>query len=165
MTISEWVCARCDRTFRSRNWAGKGALAALARVTAEVAHWRPHPKQHTIAETVLHMAFWKDVVAGVLASPSYRYRGEDNWRTVEPTDAGWRQAQGALRTAHRGLMRVLRRLRDRDLLKKVRGGRKVTVADLAVDIATHDSYHAAQIFVLRRLDAHARAGVVETTRS
>ena len=111
------------------------------------------------------MAFWKDVVAGVLASPSSRYRGEDNWRAVEPTDAGWRQTQGALRTAHRGLMRVLRRLRDRDLLKKVRGGRKDTVADLAVDIATHDSYHAAQIFVLMRLYARARAGVVETTRS
>lgn len=155
MTMSDWARTRCDRTYRSGNWAGKGVLAALDGVTAESAHWRPQAEQHTIAEIVLHMAFWKDVVAGVLGSGSYRYKEEGNWRAVEPTDAGWRRAQSALRTAHRGLMSAMRRVRDRDLMNRLRGRRKYTIADLTVDVATHDSYHVGQIFVLRHLYAHS----------
>ena len=155
MTVSDWVRVRCDRTYRSQNWAGKGVLMAVDGVTAETAHWRPHPEQHTIAEIVAYMAFWKDVVAAALGGGPYQYAEEGNWRPVEPTNAGWRQAQDALRGAHRGLMTVMRRMRDRDLMTRVGGRRKYTIADLAVDIATHDGYHAGQIFVLRRLYAHA----------
>jgi len=35
--------------------------------------------------------------------------------------------------------------------------RTLRVIDLVVDIATHDHYHAAQIFVLKRLSAGAAA--------
>ncbi len=75
----------------------------------------------------------------------------DVWRIVEPTEADWERAQQALDIAHRQLTVAMRRVRDRGLMKTVRGRRKYTVADLAVDVATHDSYHVAQIFVLRRL--------------
>ena len=158
MTMSDWIRARCDRTYRSRNWAAKGVLSAIDAVTAEVAHWRPHPDQHTIAEIVLHMAFWKDVVASALSTGVYRYPKPDNWRAVEPTKEGWNQVQNTLRAAHRRLIIALERVRDRQLMETVRRRRKYIVADLAVDIATHDSYHIGQIFVLRRLYGTAVSG-------
>ncbi len=45
----------------------------------------------------------------------------------------------------------MRQVRDGRLMKSVRGSRKYTVADLAVDIATHDSYRVGQIYLLWRL--------------
>lgn len=117
------------------------------------AHWRPHPDQHTIAEIVLHMAFWNGVVADALRTGVYRYAKSDDWRIVEPTQDGWERAQGALHAEHRRLIAVLRKIRDRQLMATLRRRRQYTVADLAVDIATHDSYHVGQIFVLRRLHA------------
>jgi uncharacterized damage-inducible protein DinB len=158
VTVSDWILARCDRTYRSRNWAAKGVLSALREVTAEVAHWRPHPDQHTIAEIVLHMAFWKDVVASALSTGVYRYAKSEDWRAVEPTKDSWEQAQDALRAAHHRLIATLRQIRDRQLMQTVRRRRKYTVADLAVDIATHDSYHVGQIFVLRRIYVTAISG-------
>jgi hypothetical protein len=58
-------------------------------------------------------------------------------------------------------MRALERTNDADLLAPAKAvdPRRLRwrMLDFVVDVATHDSYHAAQIFVLRRLaPGHAR---------
>jgi len=152
--ILRWLIRRCDRTYRRGNWAGSGPGRALDGVSAEAAHVR-HPGEHTIAESALHMAYWKDAVTAHLTGQRWVFDPELNWRSPAPTAEGWRQARDDLATAHRRMMRALRRLTPRRLDEHVARG--VSVLDLLVDIATHDTYHAAQLFVLRRL-AEAAGG-------
>jgi len=151
--IVAWLIRRVDRTYRQGNWAGRGVLAAIADVPAEMAHWRPHPAQHTIAEMVLHMGYWKDAVTARLRGRPWRFDEQQNWPTLFPTAEAWEEAKAELAAAHRRLRTALRGVRAERLLERPSddGGRRPTLADLVVDIATHDSYHAAQIFVLKRL--------------
>ncbi|MDR7436266.1 MAG: DinB family protein [Armatimonadota bacterium] len=156
--IVSWVVDRCDQTYRAGNWAGRGVQAAVADLGPQEAHWRPHPDQHTIAEIILHMAYWKDAVAARLSGAEWAYEETQDWRQVEPTAAGLAAALAELAAAHGRLMAQLRMLTAARLLDPVGNawwspsGRALLI-DLVVDVATHDSYHAAQIFVLRRLHA------------
>jgi len=156
MDAYDWLIEHVDRTYQEGNWAGTGVRPALEGVSAELAAWRPHPEQHTIAEIALHMAYWKDAVGARLANRPWAYDKEQNWRPVPATAHGWTGALSDLQAAHDRLMRGLRALSSTHLMAAVDttpGGptRELRVIDLVVDIATHDHYHAAQIFVLKRL--------------
>ncbi len=155
--ILHWIAERCDRTYTRGNWAGSGVLPSIEGVSVEAVHWRPHPEQHTIAEIVLHMAYWKDAAGARIAGRSWTYDEYQDWRPVPATEQGWGQAKAELQAAHERLMADLRALRDDRLLAPVTRVEwekpTLRVIDLAVDIATHDHYHAAQIFVLKRLSA------------
>lgn len=156
-SIADWLRARVDRTYRSGNWAGPGVLRAIRGVSPAAAHWRPHPDQHTIAEITVHMGYWKDAVEARLTGRPWTYDKAANWRPVAPTARGWAGARAELAAAHRRLMRALRATRAADLLAPAAAvdPRRLRwrMLDFVVDVATHDSYHAAQIFVLRRLAA------------
>jgi uncharacterized damage-inducible protein DinB len=151
--------ARVRGTYARGNWAGKGALPSFEGVTAEVAH-RHHPEQHTIAEIVLHMGYWKDAVTARLTGQPWTFDDRLNWRAAGAGEAGWSDAKAELAAAQTRLVAALRRVTPAQLLDRVRGS--VRLIDLVTDIATHDTYHAAQIFVLRRLPAQVRpaAGVL-----
>lgn len=148
--IRDWLVARCHGTYRRGNWAGKGALPSIEGVSVEVAHCR-HPDEHTIAEIVLHMAYWKDAVTARLTGQSWKFDDRLNWRPAAPGEQGWVEARSELAAAHKRLMAALRGLTSARLLERVRG--PLRLIDLVADIATHDTYHAAQIFILRRLPA------------
>ncbi len=151
MRLQSWIVDHCDRTFRKGNWAGPGVLPALRGVPLAVAHRRPHPQQHTIAEIALHMAYWKDAVAAVLRGQPWSFDKTLNWRAVPSTKRGWTSTRTALRKAHTRLLSSLRRVPPARLLRPLTPQSSRKAIDLAIDIATHDSYHVAQIFVLRRL--------------
>lgn len=155
LALHAWALQHCRRTYRRGNWAGKGTLLAIKDLTAESAHWRPQPDQHNIAETALHMAYWKDAVTARLVGGKWKYSEADNWRTVPSTTDGWRRAQAELAAAQRRLVEAIRALRPARLMDRAVGPWKLL--DFIVDIATHDSYHSAQIFVLRRLYAGRNA--------
>ena len=148
--VIDWIVKRGDGTYRRGNWAGKGPLLSIRGVTARVAH-RRHPRQQTIAEIVLHMAYWKDAVTARLTGRPWKYDESQNWRAVVATEQGWAQARGELGAAHKRLMAALRTLTPERLVEPVRGPWRLI--DLVADVATHDTYHAAQIFVLRRFKA------------
>jgi uncharacterized damage-inducible protein DinB len=163
MDLHDWLIEHVDRTYQKGNWAGTGVRPALEGVNATIAAWRPHPEQHTIAELALHMAYWKDAAGARVAGRSWTYDEHQDWRTVPGTEQGWAHAQSELQAAHARLMTDLRALPADRLMVPVSptpGQTRVLQAiDLVVDIATHDHYHAAQIFVLKRLHgARARSG-------
>ena len=146
--VARWLVARVRGTYGRGNWAGKGVLPSIEGVSADVAH-RRHPEQHTIAELVLHMAYWKDAVAAALTGRPWQFDDRQNWRAAGPGEAGWAGAKEELAAAQRRLMAALRRFALPRAMERIRG--RVRVIDVVTDIATHDTYHAAQIFVLRRL--------------
>ena len=65
----------------------------------------------------------------------------------------WAAVEDELARAHAAVAAVIRRLPAEVLLEPVTAGSRWTKLDVLTDLATHDSYHAAQIFVLRRLYA------------
>ncbi len=165
--VFHWVLDHCDQTYRKGNWAGRGVLPAIDGVHAGAAHWRPHPEQHTIAEIGLHMAYWKDAAGARMAGRPWTYDGQQDWRAVPATEPGWTRVRTELEAAHERLMAVLHGLEAGRLMTPLlKSGlvfqdqweaRPLRVIDLAVDIATHDHYHAAQVFVLKRLYTGAAA--------
>ncbi|HEY3248475.1 MAG TPA: DinB family protein [bacterium] len=154
-SLPAWARRRVDQTYRTGNWAGPGVLRAIRAVPSAVAHWRPDPDQHTIAEMVRHMGYWKLAVEARLTGRPWAYDKVENWRPVAPTARGWVDAKAELADAHRRLMRALDRLSAADLAAPVQPvdprKRRWSILDFVIDVATHDTYHAAQIFVLRRL--------------
>ena len=156
MDINTWIADRYDLTHRLGNWAARGVVPALEGVTAEIAGWRPAPDQHTIAEIVAHLAYHTELVAKRLRGGAWEYRREEDWQAGPSTDDGWARVRARLERAHEDFAGVLATLDARQLLEPLDKSwlspdlvtRRI---DYAIDIATHDIYHAGQIFVLKRL--------------
>ena len=87
MELPQWLVAHCDGTYKKGNWAGRGVLPAIEGVRLEEAHWRPHPEQHTVAELILHMGYWKDAVTTRLRGEAWTYDQALDWRAVPSTEA------------------------------------------------------------------------------
>jgi uncharacterized damage-inducible protein DinB len=154
--ITGWIAERYDLTHRLGNWAARGLMPALEGVTAEIANWRPAPDQHTIGEIVAHLAYHTDLVAKRLRGGSWEFKREDDWQAGPSTEAGWTQVRSKLERAHEDFSAALAGLRADQLLEPLDKSwlslelvtRRI---DYAIDVATHDLYHAGQIFVLKRL--------------
>jgi hypothetical protein len=61
--------------------------------------------------------------------------------------------QDELARAHAACVTVIRDLAPERLQERAGGPAPWTILDVVTDLAAHDSYHAAQVFVLRRLYA------------
>jgi uncharacterized damage-inducible protein DinB len=143
-----WLADRLERTYREGNWAGKGLAQALEGVTALEAHWRPVTGQRTIAELVAHVAYWCRWTAHHLQPERYPHPGQD-WPAVPPTVQAWEEVRRDVEEAHRDCAQAVRAA-DPALLDRPAPENSGTWREALVDLATHTSYHAAQIFVLRR---------------
>jgi uncharacterized damage-inducible protein DinB len=102
------------------------------------------------------MAYWKDAVSARTSGEPWEYGEEANWRPVPATARGLEEARAELQQSHEHLLRVLRSLAAERLHEVVGKGwwledGRARVIDWAVGAAHHDMYHAAQVFVLRRL--------------
>lgn len=143
-----WLAERLERTYREGNWAGRGLAAALEGVTAAEAHWRPVTGQRTIAELVAHTAYWCRWVAHHLRPEEFPDPGQD-WPEVPPTAETWERVRREAEQAHRDCASAVRRA-DPAVLDAPAPEDSGTWREVLVDLATHTSYHAAQVFVLRR---------------
>lgn len=163
MDLTGWIVERFELTNKLGNWAAHGVAPALEGVTVEMANWRPAPDQHTIAEMIAHLAYHRELVALRLRGEPKDYRAEDDWQAGPPTDGGLTQVRARLDRAHRDVAAALAELKPDELLKPVMASwlspkRLTRTIDLGVDVATHDLYHAGQIFVLKRLYAARLSG-------
>ncbi len=133
---------------------GPTALGALRGVTAEVASWRPWPDRHTIWELALHVAYWDWVVErrlGDLPRGGFQ-RSPSDWPRPDPsgTDAAWKRDRRLLRERRRSLVRAITDF-DPTHLDEVAGEGRTTWADLITGILLHDTYHAGQIQLMKRM--------------
>ncbi len=95
------------------------------------------------------MAYWKDAVTARLTGQPWAFDDRMNWRAAGPGEAGWAEARAELGAAQQRLTAALRAFTPDRMLERIRG--PLRLIDVVTDISTHDTYHAAQIFVLRRL--------------
>jgi hypothetical protein len=142
-----------DTAYQKQAWHGPNLRGAVRGLSAHEAGYRPAPGRHTIADIVVHAAYWKYAVRRRLTSMkrgSFPMQGS-NWFTLPAPVApeAWRHYVALLESEHRALRDVVARQSERDLDNSA-GGR-FTRAALIAGIAAHDLYHAGQIQLLKRL--------------
>ena len=134
---------------------GASVLGALRGLSAEVASWRPYPDRHSIWALALHVAYWNYAVrrrvtgeerGGFPRSPS-------NFPSVpaDPTTAAWNADRRLVKEQHERLVEVVSEFDPSRLDEYAGGDTKTTYADLITGIVLHDTYHAGQIVMLKRL--------------
>ena len=139
-------------------WHGPSLREALEGVDAKAAAARPIPGAHTIWELVLHVTAWtRETTRRVRGGPSGN-PAEGDWPEVTSTDrAAWEAALAGLRQAHEELQRTLLEIAETDLDRQIGGsqtdsaGRPVTFHRTVVGLLQHDTYHAGQIVLLKKL--------------
>lgn len=134
-----------DEAFHGPAWHGPSLWSTLKGVSWRQALWRPAPGRNTIWELVLHAAYGKHLVRRRLSGggPAFPRPLRKAWwprLPTQPDAAAWRADLALLRESHEQLMQAVRHPR--------RAARRHTVG-----IALHDTYHAGQIRLLRRLAA------------
>lgn len=131
-------------------WHGPSVNEALAGVTVAQAANRPPNGLHSIWELTLHTAAWIDEVAERIQG---RYHAEPlagNFVTLaDISEAAWQVALGEPTRALACLEAALDVFPEQRLGEEVRPG--VTFAAMLSGLTQHNTYHAGQIAVLRRL--------------
>jgi uncharacterized damage-inducible protein DinB len=158
-SINELLLRAIEQAFNKRSWHGPNLRGSIRGVNSAQAALRPAPGRHSIAEQVLHAAYWKYVVRRKLTGEkrgSFALAGS-NWFVVPDmlSEAEWKRIVRSLEFEHE-------RLRDA-VVEWIAGdgidatGGKTGKIDLILGVAAHDVYHAGQISLLKRLhraDAH-----------
>lgn len=142
-----------------RPWhGGASALGSIRGVTAEVAAWKPYPDRHSIWELALHIAYWNYAVWRRLteADEGGFPRSPSNWPDVpEPaSEERWAADRRLVREWHDRLVEAIDGF-DPARLDQPAGDGKTSYADLITGILLHDTYHAGQIQIMKRLAASA----------
>jgi len=145
-----------DQAFDLKAWHGPNLRGAIRRLTAEQAAWRPRLGRHSIAEIVVHCAYWKYAVRRKLrgdARGSFAVKGS-NWfpQPDDLSERDWKQNVDTLCQEHVALRTAVTGLNPANLLRQAPKSR-YTYAFLIQGAAAHDLYHAGQIQVLKRLQA------------
>lgn len=143
-----------DQAFDRTAWHGPNLRGSIRGLSAADAAWRPRRGRHSVAEQVLHAAYWKYVARRRLTGArrgSFAREGS-NWFPVEEDldDPSWKGIVRLLEAEHRALREAVAGLTTEEL-GAVPPGSKVSRRALVQGIAFHDVYHAGQIGLLKRL--------------
>jgi len=149
----ELLLGLIDEGYDKTGWMEVSYLSSIRRVSASEASWRPRPGRKSIAEIVLHSAYWKYTVVRRITGAkrgSFALKGS-NWFEVprKLSEIQWKQYTSILDDAHQSLRNVIETAPWPKLTSKVKGS-GVSLAHIT-GIAMHDAYHTGQIKTIRAL--------------
>lgn len=149
------LIARTMHPPRGQAWhGGPTPVAAVRDVPAVMARWRPRPGRHTIWELTLHCAYWMYAVRRRMLGPAgMRFpRSPGNWPAMpKPAgEAAWAADRALLAEEHRLLLEAIEGF-SAALVETPSGREHWTWGDQLIGIVMHDTYHAGQIQLLKRL--------------
>lgn len=133
--------------------SGEGAHVGTKNLFAglnwKLAGTRPEGVPHSLFQLLNHMTYWQDWVVNWLGGedPAVPEHASGGW-PGGPRPASAKEWQQAVRSFRSGLDRLARQSREADLLA-TRG--KHSRLGMLQAIASHNSYHAGQVVVLRQL--------------
>jgi uncharacterized damage-inducible protein DinB len=139
-----------------RPWHGGATVTgALRGLSAEAAAWRPAPERHSIWEQALHVAYTDYGVRRRITGEARGGfpRSPADWPAVpvEPTPEVWAADRALVRESHERLVEAMRAFDPSRLDEGAGGPAGTTYADLFTGILLHETYHAGQIQLLKRL--------------
>jgi uncharacterized damage-inducible protein DinB len=143
-----------DESYERKAWHGPNLKGAVRGLSALEAAWRPTPGRHSIAENVVHCAYWKYAVRRRLTGEkrgSFSLKGSNWFEVPAPlTESSWNDYRALLDREHRAMREVVAAFPSERLQDFPHGG-KVRFLTQIYGIALHDVYHAGQIQLLKRL--------------
>jgi uncharacterized damage-inducible protein DinB len=144
-----------DESYEKKAWHGPNLKGSVRGLSADQAGWRPHSLKHSIAEIVVHCAYWKYAVRRRLTGEkrgSFSLKGS-NWFAIEAplAEAQWQEYVALLNREHHALRETVASFPPRRLEEYPKGG-KVRFISQIYGIAMHDVYHAGQIQLIKRLE-------------
>jgi hypothetical protein len=147
-----------DEAYERKAWHGPNLRGSIRGLSADAAAWRPRPDRHSIADNVVHSAYWKYAVRRRLLAEkrgSFALKGSNWFAIPNPlSESTWKEFIILLDNEHRVLRDAVAAFPPQRLLEFPEGG-KVRYVSLLQGIAMHDVYHAGQIQLLKRLRAGA----------
>lgn len=134
---------------------GPSLMGCLRGVNAGQAAWKPLPGRNSIWQLVLHMAYWKYTIIRHLnpAHPKGFERSPANFPKVPKTQSEkeWKTDKKLLKQTHKTLVEEIKTVPPGKLDEIVPTKKEWTYMQLITGIAAHDTYHIAQIQLLKRL--------------
>ena len=134
---------------------GASVFGALRGVKPEEAVWQPAPGRHSIWDLTLHVAYYNYVIwrrvsgapeGGFPRSPSHFPKPPD-----EVTPNSWKKDRALVREYHVRVLEAMKAFDSSRLDEPWRDKSDHTFADLFMGIVLHDTYHAGQIQMVKRL--------------
>lgn len=127
-------------------------LGALDGVGPDQARWRPAPDRNSIWDLVRHVTHWKRALMSAWDEDGTDHDAwsQGDWAALPEADTAWADDVEALARTTRLLSSRLAAADERLLDLEVAGFRGSTARN-AMQVATHDAYHAGQIRLLLRL--------------
>jgi DinB superfamily len=143
-----------DECYERKAWHGPNLKGSIRGLSALEANWRPRPDRHSIADNVVHAAYWKYAVRRRLTGEkrgSFRLKGS-NWfpLPIRLNETDWKGFVALLDDEHRSLREAIAAFPPEKLYQLPAGG-KATFISQIYGIALHDVYHAGQIQLLKRM--------------
>jgi uncharacterized damage-inducible protein DinB len=131
--------------FDGHPWHGNSLRATLGGIAEELAFAHPVPNGRSIAELLAHMSAWVGIV-------ERRLRGEEVAITPEldfpPVDGRkWGDLVSGFEAAYAALLLTVERTEDWSAQVP---GKRYTKEYMLRGLLHHDTYHAAQIAMLRK---------------
>ncbi len=141
-----------DEAFNRQAWHGPNLRGAVRRVTPELASWRPKSAKRSIADLVVHCAYWKYAVRRRIVGGkrgSFALKGS-NWFALPDrlTKKQWADYVRLLDEEHASLRKTIASAPWAALCGK---GNRKDPAEFVHGIAMHDTYHAGQIRTLKAM--------------
>ncbi len=149
-----------DEGYDKTGWMDVCLRGTLRQVSAKEAAWPPRPGRHSIAEIVLHVAYYKYTTARRITGGkrgSFPLAGSD-WFAVprKLSIAQWKQYLTILADAHRAFRKAVATAPWSKLTSKNKSS-GVPISHIT-GLAMHDAYHTGQIKTIRALYKRATAG-------
>lgn len=140
-----------------RPWHGGPTLMGTLRgVDAHQAAWKPAEDRHSIWELALHIAYWNYAVRRYFDPESDKgfARSPSNFPAITDTsETAWKEDKHLISAEHNKLVMAVKGFPEEQLGEKTSSKKKWTYAQLLTGITVHDTYHVAQIQLMKRLYA------------
>lgn len=143
-----------DEAFSKKSWHGTNLRGAVRGMPARLAGWRLVGEPHSIADLVVHCAYWKYAVRRRLRGDprgSFPLKGSNWFPLPAPlSEDQWKSYVALLDGEHQALRDAVAGLPSAQL-DATPTGRQTSNLMLIHGIALHDIYHTGQIQMLKAL--------------
>jgi hypothetical protein len=156
----ELLLQMVEEAYRLPNWNETSLRSTLQRVSEEIAGWRPPHAKRSIADIVVHCAYWKYALRlklGAGRRGSFPLKGSNWFKTPDPLSREqWKEYRALLAEQHEQLVETIANVSTvLSHAKPGRGGRWTTV-QRTYWLAIHDGYHTGQINLIKAMYRRAK---------
>ena len=149
MDLAKRAVIDLKSTYDGQAWHGTPLRRLLDGIDHQTAHKRPAvPGARTIAELLAHITAWIEIVERRVAGETVVVTPEMDFPNVDTIH--WNEQIERLERAHKKLVDRVRRLQDGDFDRQVEEERAYTVDFMLRGLVHHNTYHAAQIALLKK---------------